>query len=170
MKENMKITGFEWSFEIYSQDGDLISADIQHNLIPSSGLDFLIRSPFGEVSTITSFYLGLYRGNFIPSPNTTSVDIPGNMVEFVDYSEPARPEWQKQLTGIATYDNAQHKAEFTVTKDRTIHGAFLVSDPTKGGNSGLLLSCVRFSSPRNLEVGQTVKLTGGITYSSTSLI
>ena len=117
-----------------------------------------------------TFFLGLFRGNYVPSAGTTATDIPTNMIEFIDYSETIRPQWVRELTGIATFDNAVTKAEFTVTNDRTIYGAFLVSDSMKGGNNGLLLSCVRFSTPKAVSAGQTVKLYGGITYTSTNII
>lgn len=170
MKGKVKIAGFRWELEIVNEDGTVACREVKDNLIPSDGLDFLIRAPFGDISPVSTFYLGLYRGNYIPSSSTTSADIPSNMNEMIDYSEVSRPEWMRELTGISTYDNSQNKAEFTVTQARTVHGAFLVSDPNKGSNSGLLLSCVRFSSPKNVEAGQTVKLSGGITYTSTSLI
>lgn len=170
MQGEIKINGFQWKLEVVNPDGTVVDSEAQHNLIPAAGLDFLIRSPFGDVSQISTFYLGLYRGNYIPSPNTTASDIPSNMNEFVDYSETNRPEWQRQLEGVATMDNLTNKAEFTVTQDRTIHGAFLVSNATKGGNSGLLLSCVRFASPKQVTAGQTVKLAGGVTYTSTNII
>lgn len=170
MQEGLQVDGFKWEFELIDSDGESVESEIKHNLIPSDGLEFLIRSPFGEVSPISTFYLGLFRGNYIPTPSTKASDIPTNMIELVDYAEPMRIEWDNQLNGIATMDNLSNKAEFTITQDRTIHGAFLVSEATKGSNVGLVLSCVRFSSPKQVTAGQTVKLSGGLTYTSTSLV
>lgn len=170
IQEKLLPKGFQWTLEVINEDGSTAEKETEWNLIPASGLGFLIRSPFGDVPPIPNFYLGLFRGNYIPTPSTTSADIPSNMVEFVDYSEITRPEWVKALVGTATFDNLASKAEFTVTQDRTIYGAFLVSDGVKGGNSGLLLSCVRFPTPKTVTAGQTVKLSGGLTYASASLI
>lgn len=170
MLDNTLKPGFVWNLEIANPDGSIVERETKLNLIPSDGLDFLIRAPFGDVTAVSTFYLGLFRGNYIPSPSTTAADITTNMIEMVDYSETVRPEWQRDLTGIATFDNAVNKAEFTITQDRTVYGAFLVSNSVKGGNNGLVLSCVRFASPKPVSAGQTVKLYGGITYTSTNII
>lgn len=170
MLDNVLKPGFIWNLEIVNPDGSVAEQGVYHNLIPSDGLDFLIRAPFGDVAPVSTFFLGLFRGNYVPSAGTTATDIPTNMIEFIDYSETIRPQWVRELTGIATFDNAVTKAEFTVTNDRTIYGAFLVSDSMKGGNNGLLLSCVRFPTPKAVSAGQTVKLYGGITYTSTNII
>lgn len=170
MKSQVSTKGFEWTIEVSNEDGSIASSETHWNLIPFDGLNFLIRSPFGDVAAIPTFYLGLFRGNYIPSGGTKASDIPTNMIEFVDYSEASRPTWEKVLTGVSTFDNNLNKAGFTVTADRTVYGAFLVSDSVKGGNNGLVLSCVRFASPKALSVGQTVKLYGGITFSSSNII
>lgn len=170
MQDNLKINGFKWALEIVNADGSVADSETKTNIIPSAGLDFLMRSPFGDVSPIPTFYLGLFRGNYIPTPNTTAIDIPTTMNEFVEYSESTRPLWVRRLAGVATMDNLASKAEFTITQDRTIYGAFLVSSATKGANNGLVLSCVRFSSPKQVSAGQMVKLAGGLTYTSTNII
>lgn len=170
MKEDLKVKGFEWTLEIREANGDLAHAETQFNLIPTQGMGFLVRSPFGDAASISTFYLGLFRGNYIPTPATTALDIPANMNEFIDYSEAQRPLWDRSFDNVSSMDNSLSKAAFTVTQDRTIYGAFLVSDAAKGGNSGLVLSCVRFASPKQVSVGQTINLSGGLTYVSTSVI
>lgn len=170
MKEDLKVKGFEWTLEVANEDGSIAHKETQHNLIPSQGMAFLVRAPFGDTAPISTFYLGLFRGNYIPSPATTALDIPANMNEFIDYSEAQRPLWSRSFDDNSSMDNSASKASFTVTQDRTIYGAFLVSDSTKGGNSGLILSCVRFASPKPVSAGQTVNLSGGLTYVSTNVI
>lgn len=167
--ELVGVNGFEWNLVI--REGDrIISHDVMLNKIPSAGMAFLVRAPFGDVSPITSFYLGLFQGDYIPSDSTTAADIPGNMNEFVAYAEEQRPLWDREFDGSATMDNANNKARFTPEQDRVIRGAFLCSEPTKGGNSGLVLSCVRFPSPKQVYAGQTAELYGGLTYIGTNVI
>lgn len=170
MSEQIEVKGFQWDLEILSEQGEVTHKESQHNLIPTQGMDFLVRSPFGDTAPISTFYLGLFRGNYIPTPATSAVDIPTNMNEFVEYSEAERPLWERSFAAPSSMDNAASKASFTITQDRTIYGAFLVSDPTKGGNSGLVLSCVRFASPQTVTAGQVVNLSGGLTYISTNVI
>lgn len=170
MKDTIGVEGFKWNTQILDAEGNEISNDTDCNLIPFAGMDFLVRAPFGDVTPITTFYLGLFRGNYVPSVGTTAADIPTGMVEFVDYSEEVRPVWDRLFNGNSSMDNSASKATYTVTQDRTIYGAFLVSRPDKGGNNGLVLSCVRFASPKTVTAGQTVNLSGGITYVSTNII
>lgn len=170
MKDQVAVKGFKWDLEVLDVDGSVIERETNNNLIPSAGMNFLVRAPFGDVSPISTFYLGLFRGNYVPSPGTTAADIPSNMIEFVDYAETARPAWDRSFNNSASMDNNMSKASYTATQDRTIYGAFLVSEPGKGGNTGLVLSCVRFASPKQVSVGQTINLTGGITYVSTNVI
>lgn len=170
MHEKAMIDGFKWTIQVSEADGNIASEETQCNIIPSDGLTFLARAPFGDATPIQTFYLGLFRGNYIPTFESSALDIPASMNEMVDYSEASRPEWERALSGVATMDNLNSKATYTITQDRTIYGAFLVSNASKGSNSGLLLSCVRFASPKQVTAGQTVTLAGGLTYSSSNNI
>lgn len=170
MSEQVEVKGFQWTVEIVDECGNIAHKETRFNLIPSQGMDFLVRSPFGDTAPVSTFYLGLFRGNYVPTPATSAVDIPTNMNEFVEYSEAQRPSWDRSFSAPSSMDNSASKASFTVTQDRTIYGAFLVSDPVKGGNSGLVLSCVRFASPQTVTAGQVVNLSGGLTYISTNVI
>lgn len=168
-KDCVGVNGFEWNLVI-KEGGKVVSHDTFLNKIPAAGMAFLVRSPFGDIAPITTFYLGLFQGDYIPSDSTTAADIPGNMNEFIDYEEVQRPLWDRSFDGAATMDNDDSKARFTPTQDRLIRGAFLCSEPAKGSNSGLVLSCVRFTSPKQVYAGQTAELYGGLTYISTNVI
>lgn len=164
------LDGFIHRLVICDKDGTVVDEEIVHNLIPQVGVDFLIRSPFGDTAPISTFYCGLFAGNYIPSSSTTAADIPTNMQEFTNYSETTRPVWNRAYDEVGTMDNIANRAQFTVTQDRTVYGAFLVSSSTKGGNNGLLLSVVRFASPKPLTTGQTAQLISGITYVPTNIV
>lgn len=170
MKGTLGVKGFTWQLQIKDKDGHEVDEETKANLIPTVGMNFLVRSPFGDVTPESTFYLGLFRGNYIPSPGSTSADIPSGMVEFIDYSEAQRPLWDRSFTGQAGMDNSISKATFTVTQDRTIRGAFLVSKADKGGSTGLLLSVVRFATPKDVSAGQEISLSGGVIYVSTNVI
>ena len=170
MSENLNVGGFHYRFRVLNPDGS-IDCDIEaDNLIPQDGLSFLLLSPFGDSAPISTFYCGLWRGNVVPTASLKATDIPSNLQEFVGYSQATRPIWTRLHDGVGTIDNAANLAEFTVTADATLHGALLVSDPTKGGNSGLLLSCVRFPTPKPVTAGQKCQLIAGITYVPTNVI
>ena len=172
MSEHLIVSGFRYCFRLLNEDESVASEIIADNLIPSDGMEFLMRAPFGDVSPIGNFYCGLWRGNVIPTKALKATDIPSNLQEFVGYSETTRPEWQREYDGNGTLDNSDQAriAEFSFTADASLYGAFLVSSPTKGQGSGLLLSCVRFPSPRPVTAGQKGQLIAGITYVSANVI
>lgn len=169
--DELRILGFKYELFIYNKaTGKLVDYDVQYNRIPQAGIDYLIQAPFGDVAPISNWYCGMFRNNFLPVASTTSADIPSAMGEFVDYSEATRPLWVREYNGLGTMDNAGTRAVFTPTADRLLYGAFIASNPTKGGSTGLLLSVVRFSTAKQVYRGEEAKLVCGITYIPTNVI
>jgi hypothetical protein len=58
-------------------------------------------------------------------------------------------------------DNSASVAVFSITGSTTVGGAFLTSDNTKSGTSGILFSAADFASPgdRAVEPGDTLNVT-----------
>lgn len=164
MKAGVGVNGFVWDFTILDAHGNPIEKERKHNLIPGDGLAFLLRSPFGDIAPINSFYIGLFTANYIPAGSSKATDIPINMGEFTAYTQATRPAWARTFNGSDSYHNDGNKAEFTFQQNATILGAFLVSESTKGSGDGLLLSCVRFASPKIVEAGQTSQAAASLTY------
>lgn len=170
MNDCIVIQGFKYLFQLFNPDGTEVARVEGCNLIPQEGLSFLLRAPFGDVPPISAFYCGLWRGNVIPSTGLKADDIPGTLQEFVGYSETTRPIWNREHDGVGTLDNASAQAEFNFTQAATLRGSLLVSDSTKGGNSGLLLSCFRFPEPMPAVAGQRGLLTTGVAYVPSSIV
>jgi hypothetical protein len=169
--DGLKVLGFRHELEIYDKaTGILLSREVKLNRIPQAGIDFLIQSPFGDVAPIANFYCTLFRNNVLPTADMTAADLPSVLGEFTDYSEATRPEWVRVYDGAGTWDNRASKAIYTPTAERTVHGSVIVSNPVKGSNTGLLLSVVRFSTAKDLAIGQEAKHVCGLTYIPTNLI
>lgn len=167
----LKILGFRHELEIYDKaSGKLISREVKLNRIPQAGIDFLIQTPFGDVAPIANFYCALFRNNVVPDAGMTAADLPTVLGEFTEYEEATRPEWVRQYNNAGTYDNSASKAIYTPTADRQVYGSVIVSNPVKGSNTGLLLSVVRFSTVKQLTVGQEAKHVCGLTYIPTNVI
>lgn len=161
--------GFVYDTELW-RGGQLVSAKRAYNLVPQSGVDHFAALLRGNGPLISSWYVGLFEGNFVPDDDTTSSDLPSNAVEFTGYSESARPAWTHVYDGTSVIDNNGTRATFTVTSEKTVYGGFLVSNSSKGGNSGVLLSIARFSSPDELRVDDEYKITAGITLVPTAIL
>ena len=169
MNDGVELNGFVWDVAIVDADGRPTDRSRTKNRIPNSALQHLIGAPFGLSSPVTEFYIGLFRGDFLPNAGTGASDIP-SMQEMIDYQSLTRPEWNYTLVPPSTLDNSASVAEITFTQDRTIRGGFIVSSNVKGDGTGMMLSVVRFTTPHEVKAGQTARIATGLTYVSTSLI
>lgn len=169
--DGLRILGFKHELEIVEiATGRVIEREVKYNRIPQAGVDFLIQTPFGDTPPVATWYCTLFRNNFVPDANTSAADLPSVMGEFVDYSETTRPEFVRAYNGAGTMDNAASKAVFTPTAEQTVYGSVIVSNPIKGASTGLLLSAVRFSTVKQLSIGQAARLVCGLTYIPTNVI
>lgn len=153
-------TGFRYDVEIIAPDGEVLTFT-EHNLLPQVGVDFVANLILATTSPIGSWYVGIFEGNFVPTPATTAADLPG--IECTAYTEAARPTWVPAYDGVSLISNDANKATFTMNAAKRIYGAFLVSSSTKAGNSGTLLSIARFTSPKDVDVGSAFGVTAGLT-------
>lgn len=160
--------GFVYDFRVRNRVGRIVDSWRAYNLVPASGLAFLARSPFGETPPISSFYVGLYLGNYTPTPGSSAADIPSAMAELTAYSQAERPLWER-VYDSGTHTNDASPAEFTLTQDVVIRGSFLVSSAIKGGNTGTMLSVLRQPSPKSVYAGSTIEVVASLTYLPTSI-
>ena len=148
---------YRYEFELENSDGSIADSWVELNIIPTVGLSYLARAMFGDVAPIGSFYFGLFENNFVPAAGTVAADLPSVAGEFVAYDEATRPLWARVFDGVGTISNDASRAELTCNAPRRIYGAFLVSDSSKGGTAGTLLSIARFQTPRDITAGQTIR-------------
>ena len=158
--------GFTYDFELLDSVGKVIDTLTAKNLVPLNGVNHMAGALFGDVAPIGNFYLGVFTGNYLPTMDSKATDIPTAMAEFVGYSEPTRPLWQR-INSDGIISNAAARGAFTLTENATLLGAFLVSSSAKGGGSGLLLSVARFPTPRPVEAGMVIRLAGELSLIST---
>jgi hypothetical protein len=151
--------GLVYEGEILLPDGRVISAGPPtKNLVPQAGVNHFVGLLRGTTAPISAWYIGVYEGNFVPSMSTTAADLPLLAQESQAYSEAARPVWGNTYDGVGSISSRNSRADFTFTADKRLHGAFVISNSSKGGNSGLLLSIVRFQSPIDVPAGSVYRL------------
>lgn len=158
--------GFTYDFEVLDRDGNTVQRWQERNLVPLAGVNHMAAALFGDTPAIGTFHVGLFAGNYLPTMDSKAADIPTSMGEFVDYAEATRPVWTRQNSN-GLISNASARAVFTVNRNATLHGGFLVSNSAKGSGTGLLLSVARFSSPKPVESGQTIRVSGELSLIST---
>lgn len=168
MKEHGK-WGFRYQYE-YSEGGIIIDRGAATNLIPQVGMDHLAGLLRGTAAPISNWYLGLYSGNYVPDdPAVTAADLPVNVGEFTDYQGASRLDWQHEYDDLSEVSNANNRAEFVFTGSGTVRGGFLISNSVKGGNTGLLMSIVRFPNPRPVEPGGILRVLAGVVFIPTTV-
>lgn len=150
--------GFVYYPTIELPDGTIIELEPVENLIPQVGVNQLAGLITGDASAISSWYVGVFAGNYVPTSATTSADLPTNAGEATAYSETTRPVWNKAYDGVSLISSSDNRASFTFTADTVLYGGFLVSNSAKAGATGVLLSIARFTTPYSVPAGSVFKL------------
>ena len=144
--------------EVVSPDGTILQRGEDKNLNPQSGVDYVAGLFMGTTSVISPWYVGVYEGDYTPTKAAKASDLPSTIIESVAYSQASRPVWDKTYDGISLITSINSRASLTFTSDKTIFGGFVISESAKGGNSGVLLSIVRFATPYVIPAGSTLQL------------
>jgi len=155
--------GFAYDLELV-RDGKVIDRDRVYNLVPIQGLNYMLETALRNGSPFANFYVALYSGAYNPVPGDTAATFPAAATELTAYSESTRrPLVLGAAAGGAT-DNSANRAEFTgTTNGQLAQGGFIVSTPTKGAATGVLVSAVRFNSPKPLDAGNILRVTAAFT-------
>jgi hypothetical protein len=159
----------------YDKDGNLKWEEKTPNLVVDVGLEAMTEATLGAGTQITTWYLGLYGAAVSndPAAGDTMASHAG-WTEIEDYTESTRPTCSFGAssiasTGTSVISNTGTPAAFTMDDTVTVGGAFLTSDDTKGGSTGVLFSAADFQAPgdRSVVSGDTINVTYTFTLSAT---
>lgn len=163
-KEKVRAGGF-FTVQCFDKDGNLKWTEENHNLVVNVGLKDMNDKYFTGVTYTAAWYIGLYGSGATNSPaagDTMSSHI--GWTEVVAYSQATRPA--ATFAAATTADpsvitNSASPATFSITGTTTVGGAFLTSNNTKGGTTGILFSASDFQSPgdRSVVNGDTLTVT-----------
>lgn len=151
------------------KDGNVIDVSYEHNILPQQSVDHiasLIRG--GGATPISTWYLGLFENNYVADSAITAAGLQTTVGESTAYTQVARPPWTNAYDGVGFIGNASSVAEFAMNASKTIYGAFIVSNATKGGTAGILLSLARFSTAKVVENGTVLRITAGLSLTPTT--
>jgi hypothetical protein len=148
------------------RDGWVIEEFEDHNLVVNEGLNALLNIMFNGSTQITTWYLGIFEGNYTPVATVTAATIASASTESTAYTSATRPEYVEAAASSQSITNSANRASFVFNATKTIYGAFLISNATKSGTSGTLFSAARFSSSKAVESGDELLLTYTFTASS----
>ena len=152
-----------YTIEAHDADGRLLWRDEVPNLVVTAGLNDSLDKHFKGSSYTAAWYVGL-------TGNTPTVDAADTMASHAGWTEvTAYSEGNRQTLTLGTVsggsvDNSASKAVFTINANGTaVGGAFVVSNNTKGGTTGVLYGGAAFSANRTLNSGDTLTITVTLT-------
>lgn len=154
--------GFKYKVEIVHPDGRTEDFE-DSNLLPQESVNLLAGLIRGSAAPISTWYIGVFENNYVPTNAVTAADLQTLVGESVAYDETLRQTWVNAYDGTSVISNTASKAELTFNASKRIYGAFICSASGKGTNNGVLLSIARFSAARDMDVGSVLRITAGIT-------
>lgn len=160
--------GVQYWTEMIDADGNVIErfgAEVL-NLVPTEGLNHMLNVVLKGAAQVPTWYIGLYEGDYTPVPSITAATLPAAATECVGYDSATRVEFVEGSVSAGSVDNATALAEFTFNADVTVRGAFISSSAVKGSTTGVLLSVVRFPSPKPQTIGSVLRVMAGPTVTS----
>lgn len=164
MHEKIKAGGI-FIAQCYDRDGNLKWESKSPNLVVNQGLQDMNSKYFLGSGYTATWYVGIYgaAASNNPAAGDTAASHAG-WTEVTDYSQANRPTAvfaTPSLADPSVITNAASTATFSITSTVTVGGAFLISNNTKGGTSGILFSASDFQSPgdRAMVSGDTLQVT-----------
>lgn len=156
--EQARATGV-YTVECYGADGQLKWSDRIDNLVTTAGKNDALDKYLAGSAYTAAWYLGLIDStgySAVAAGDTASSH--AGWAESTAYSQATRPaaSWASASGGSKSLSSA---ASFSINATATIKGAFLVSNSTKSGTSGVLYSAGLFSGgDRSVANGDTLNV------------
>lgn len=151
--------------QCHDADGNLKWEAEAPNLVVNGGLKDMNTQYFTGSAYTATWYLGLYGAAASNNPAAgDTMSSHAGWTEVTDYSQATRPACTfgtPTTANPSVATNSASPATFSINGTTTVGGAFLTSNNTKGGTSGVLYSAADFSAPgdRSVVSGDTLTVT-----------
>ena len=156
--ETLTIRG-DYTVECFDSEGNLKWTEEYKNLVVTEGKNDMLDKYFSGTSYTAAWYLGLVNGASSPTYNAADTMLShAGWTEFTSYSESTRPAptWTSASAGA----KATTATSFSINGSGTVAGAFMTTDSTKSGTSGILYSAGNFTGgSRTVASGDTLNVT-----------
>ena len=131
------------------------------NLIVNEGLAHLLNVSMGAAAKPAGYFLALFSGTTAPAPGWTAASFAATANEIVSmtegYTAATRPAWTPAPAVVGSIDNMTAVASLTIATAATltVTGAALLTNSTRGGTTGTLVSASKYASARTFQNGDT---------------
>lgn len=129
------------------------------NLVVTEGLAHILNTALGTKAKTANYYLALFSGATAPAANWTAANFTSVASEIVSmtegYTNATRPVWTPTEATGNSIDNMTSAASVTIATASTLNvtGAAMLSNPTKGGTTGVLVSATKYATARTFQSG-----------------
>lgn len=154
-----------YKIQCHDKDGNLKWEDEAPNLVVNEGLQDMNAKYFTGTTYTAAWYLGVYGSGATNSPAAgDTMASHAGWTEVTAYSQATRPACTfgtPTTANPSVATNSASPATFSINGTTTIGGAFVTSNNTKGGTTGILYSAADFSAPgdRSVVSGDTLSVT-----------
>lgn len=142
------------------------------NMLVTEGLAHMLSVAFAQTAKPAGYYLALFSGASAPAANWAASNFASVASEIVSQSEgytaATRPVWTPPAsTATSSIDNMSAVASLTIATATSLNvtGAAMLTNNTRGGTTGALISATKYSATRVFqngdvfEVGYRISLT-----------
>ena len=141
------------------RDGRVMWREPFKNGTTNGGLDNVLSVYLGAGTQTTIWYMGLIdNAGFSTLAAGDTMSSHAGWSESTAYTEGVRQTWPPAAVSGQAITNTTN-VTFSINATVTIAGAFLVSNSTKGGSTGILWATGQFTSAQALTSGQSLKIT-----------
>lgn len=153
------VVGGTFKFVCRDRNGMVKWVEEAHNEVTNVGINDILDVMFGAQAK-RSWYVGLTDSTPTESVSDTMSSHAGWSEIYTQYSQTNRPAYTVAAAASQSVTNAASVATFSFTASATIGGAFITSDNTKNGTTGILFSVVAFTGgDRTVGNGDSVEVT-----------
>jgi len=144
--------------ECIGADGQLKWREDFHNLVTTVGLNDLLTQYFKGSAYTAAFYVGVTGATPTFAAGDTMASHAG-WTESAAYSQATRPALTLGTASAGSIDNSASKAQFSINATATVGGAFISTNNTKSGTTGILYGGGAFSEGnRSVVNGDTINV------------
>ncbi|WP_441373626.1 hypothetical protein [Acinetobacter lwoffii] len=134
------------------------------NLVVNEGLAHILNVALGSKAKSPGYYLALFGGSTAPAANWTAANFASVAAEIVSltegYTNATRPQWNPSESTGNSIENLAAVASVTIatTSQLNVTGAALLTNSTRGGTSGVLISATKYAAARTFQNGDVYEL------------
>ena len=157
--ETMRAPHFRYDVECVGPDGAVKWRETFFNPVTTAGKNDLLTNYFKGSAYTAAFYVGLIdNAGFTAVAATDTAAAHAGWTESSVYTAGTRPALTLGTASAGSIDNSASKASYAINGAATINGAFVITNSTKGGTTGVLYSAASFGATRTVANSDTLNV------------